>query len=137
MLQLLEGQAPVSSLDSPAAGGFTVSGMTTPTINISALTFDCGDALGVATFWSQLLARPLDEGATSEFASISATPVTLAFAAVPEPKASKNRLHLDLAVPELREATDAAVRLGADLVETFEGWNVLRDPFGNEFCLVG
>jgi hypothetical protein len=56
------------------------------------------------------------------------------FLAVPEPKAGKNRLHLDL-----RTATEQAIALGATLAgDVYAGgaWQVLRDPEGNEFCVL-
>ena len=70
---------------------------------------------------------------------------------VPEPKASKNRLHLDLnvggghGVPidqrkvKLAEGVERLRTLGASLVEEREQlgefWIVMQDPEGNEFCL--
>lgn len=56
---------------------------------------------------------------------------------MPEAKGSKNRLHLDLAVASLPDAKERATGLGAAVVGDFDGWSVLCDPFGNEFCLVG
>lgn len=43
------------------------------TASISAITFDCGDAGTLASFWSRVLNRPVDADATPEFA-----PITLA-----------------------------------------------------------
>lgn len=66
----------------------------------------------------------------------------LAFQRVPEPKVTKNRLHLDLAVGDLDDATRRAVGYGAarvpegDFEEYGIRWRVLLDPEGNEFCLV-
>ena len=68
---------------------------------------------------------------------------------VPEPKRSKNRVHLDvnvsagLPVDERRSRVDSEVErvmgLGAARVQTFEQsgeyWVVMHDPEGNEFCL--
>lgn len=111
--------------------------MSTPSITISSVTFDCGDALAAATFWSTLLDLSIDEGGSTEFASMQGGPVALSFTAVPEAKGPKNRVHLDLAVSSLPDAKKRAVQLGATLVGDFDGWSVLTDPFGNEFCLVG
>jgi hypothetical protein len=65
------------------------------------------------------------------------------FQDVPEPKAGKNRLHLDVhAEPGGRDALVARLEsLGATRVsELDEGpagrWWVMRDPEGNEFCAV-
>jgi predicted enzyme related to lactoylglutathione lyase len=65
------------------------------------------------------------------------------FQRVPEEKATKNRLHLDIRVRGGREAiqpeVDRLVALGATVVgpkeERGEYWVVLQDPEGNEFCL--
>ncbi|MEU6932639.1 VOC family protein [Streptomyces sp. NPDC046385] len=77
------------------------------------------------------------------------------FQAVPEPKTAKNRLHLDLKVgggrtvplARRRERVDAEVArltaLGASILYTMDEPDgmayyavVLRDPEGNEFCVV-
>jgi len=71
------------------------------TVKIACVAFDCLDALVVGRFWSAAIGRPLDPGASSEFASIGfhgrrdragwapagrdADPTWL-FARVPEPK---------------------------------------------------
>ncbi|MGY2083059.1 VOC family protein [Blastococcus sp. SYSU DS0539] len=65
----------------------------------------------------------------------------LLFQRVPEPKAGKNRLHLDVRVgPERREAElTRLLGLGAtELWRASQGpfdWVTLADPEGNEFCL--
>lgn len=61
------------------------------------------------------------------------------FLKVPEPKTVKNRLHIDLRTADLAEATEQALVLGAtraDDVYSGGSWEVLRDPEGNEFCLL-
>ena len=63
------------------------------------------------------------------------------FQLVPEPKGSKNRLHLDLQFgPDERVAeVERLERLGA--TRLFEGsqgphsWVTMADPEGNEFCV--
>ena len=65
----------------------------------------------------------------------------LAFQPVPEPRTTKNRLHLDLAVDDIAAATDSAERLSATrtgaLVTDEQGsFQVMADPEGNEFCFV-
>jgi len=59
---------------------------------------------------------------------------------VPEPRRDKNRLHLDILVPSLRDAVEQAVALGATRVEErrtpLTWFEVLADPEGNLFCLV-
>ncbi|HEV3361957.1 MAG TPA: VOC family protein [Pseudonocardiaceae bacterium] len=46
---------------------------------IHAVTFDSGDAGKLATFWSQVVDRPVDADATAEFASISGLPQLMFF----------------------------------------------------------
>ena len=70
------------------------------------------------------------------------TALPLVFLRVPEPKSTKNRLHLNLATRSLAHQ-EAEVRrllgLGATPVEIGQGdvpWRVLADPEGNEFCVL-
>jgi hypothetical protein len=67
----------------------------------------------------------------------------LLFIEVPDEKASKNRLHLDLVPTDRRrdEEVARAVELGARPVSDLRnadgtGWVVLTDPEGNEFCIL-
>lgn len=58
---------------------------------------------------------------------------------VPEAKAAKDRLHLDLGSTDQAAVVRGAMELGATLAEdVFAGgsWQVLRDPEGNEFCIL-
>jgi hypothetical protein len=61
------------------------------------------------------------------------------FLPVPEGKAVKNRLHLDL-VPDDRDAeVERLIGMGATRVDIGQGdvaWVVLADPEGNEFCVL-
>jgi predicted enzyme related to lactoylglutathione lyase len=65
--------------------------------------------------------------------------LAIGFLRVPEAKSGKNRLHLDLRSTDLAEATEQALALGATRADdVYDGgdWQVLRDPEGNEFCLL-
>jgi hypothetical protein len=63
------------------------------------------------------------------------------FQLVPEPKAGKNRLHLDLRVGEDRQETEVARLGGLGARELGRGrqgphtWVTMADPEGNEFCV--
>ncbi|WP_338697411.1 VOC family protein [Streptomyces sp. Q6] len=63
------------------------------------------------------------------------------FQRVPEAKAGKNRLHIDVHVgPERREAAvERLTGLGARVLDEVKAqggeWVVMADPEGNEFCL--
>ena len=63
----------------------------------------------------------------------------LLFAAVPEPKTLKNRLHLDFRPDDRDAEVDRMLALGARRVDVSQGeqsWVVLADPEGNEFCIL-
>jgi hypothetical protein len=113
-----------------------------------AVTFDCADAARVAGFWSLVLDRPLDGGGSAEFASIGMEPAESGptggavwmFHQVPESKAAKNRVHVDLLSDNRDKAVAHALDHGAQRLGDFdEGgyqWTTLADPEGNEFDIV-
>lgn len=112
------------------------------TATLAAVAFDCADAARLAGFWSQVLDRPVDDGATEGFAAIGmGVPQGLGwmFLKVPEGKTAKNRVHVDLSVADLAAETARLVALGATHVADHEEgnvrWSTLRDPEGNEFDL--
>jgi hypothetical protein len=113
------------------------------TVRIANLTFDCDDVLKVATFWSTVLERPLDEGSSELFASIGGTDgerhePAWYFNRVSERKRAKNRVHVDLVDPD-PSAIDKFVALGATVVGSHKvprhRWTVMQDVEGNEFCI--
>jgi hypothetical protein len=59
---------------------------------------------------------------------------SLFFQRVPEPKAAKNRVHVDLDAG--KGELERLLSLGASVVERRPKWIVLADPEGNEFCLM-
>lgn len=124
------------------------------TVKIACVAFDCLDALVVGRFWSAAIGRPLDPGASSEFASIGfdgrrdragwgpaehAADPTWLFARVPESKAVKNRMHLDVIAADPEAEIARLVELGATRVADQEEygytWTLMTDPEGNEFDL--
>ncbi|MEO8329589.1 MAG: VOC family protein [Candidatus Nanopelagicales bacterium] len=106
---------------------------------LGALSIDATDPPVIAQFWADLLAGAKTIDADGD-ATVRATGFPrLDFLRVPEAKELKNRLHLDLAVKDLAGATERAVSLGAtraDDIYSAGSWQVLRDPEGNEFCLL-
>jgi predicted enzyme related to lactoylglutathione lyase len=115
------------------------------TARIGNVAFDCDDVLKVANFWSAVLGRPLDKGSSRVFASIGGTDgrrpePAWYFNKVPEAKHGKNRVHLDLVIPE-PAAVEELVAHGATVVSEHQladgshRWTVLQDPEGNEFCI--
>lgn len=114
-------------------------------VSLLAVSLDASDAARLAGFWSELLNRRLDDGASEDFASIgmaaagSGNEVWM-FHKVPEAKVAKNRSHVDLGSDDLDKAVDHALGLGATrLGDYHEGgfqWTTLADPDGNEFDIV-
>lgn len=62
----------------------------------------------------------------------------IGFQKVPEAKAGKNRVHLDISATDLVVAKARIEALGGRRIEGYErgGFLVMADPEGNEFCLV-
>ena len=65
----------------------------------------------------------------------------LSFQPDPAPKDGRNRIHIDVRVADIAAATEAVVARGAERVgevvtDDQGSFQVLRDPEGNEFCVV-
>jgi hypothetical protein len=114
---------------------------------IRSITVDCADPYRQALFWSEVTGwqedpedpnRPGDP----EGRIVSGHAISLLFIPVPEGKAVKNRMHLDL-TPTARSRDEEIARLlavGASLTDDQRrpdgtGWVVMTDPEGNEFCI--
>jgi hypothetical protein len=115
------------------------------TTRLANLAFDANDPARLAGFWATSLGWEISDGTVDEIRVLStdATPFSLVFRPVPEPKTAKNPVHLDLvgeSVDHQREIVDRYVELGADRVDIGQGPEadhvVLVDPEGNEFCIV-
>jgi hypothetical protein len=57
------------------------------------------------------------------------------FTRVPEPKAGKNRVHVDLRADDRSAEVARLAGLGASVLAAFDAWTMLADPEGNEFCV--
>ena len=137
------------------------------------VTFDCADPARLATFWASALGYKIQdppEGYATwhEFLAAQGVPeeqwnsasavvdpdgigARIFFQRVPEPKASKNRVHLDVNVggplgtpleqrrERVAREVERLVHEGATKLRAFdergEHWVVMQDPEGNEFCL--
>lgn len=112
---------------------------------IAALAIDCEDPVLVATFWQRLLGGDItvdDDGA----AELTGGAVRIDFLKVPgvrtnesEGQKIKNKLHLDLRSYDYDGAITNAMEAGATAAaDVYDGtaWRVLRDPEGNEFCIL-
>ncbi|HEX2375470.1 MAG TPA: VOC family protein [Actinomycetota bacterium] len=106
---------------------------------IAALAIDCHDPPELARWWSRLLGGSVEVAEDGDATLRAPGGLAIDFGRVPEAKTVKNRLHLDLRSSDLAEATAQALALGATRADDIydQGrWQVLRDPEGNEFCLL-
>jgi predicted enzyme related to lactoylglutathione lyase len=115
---------------------------------IVGVTLDCHDPDGLASFWCNALGfeqRPHPPEAT--WRTIRRRDGIdglnhMHFQLVPEGKAGKNRMHLDLFFTDAEAEIERLVSLGATVVGEPTGSaysqrnTVMRDPEGNEFCIV-
>ena len=106
---------------------------------IKSVSFDCVDALKLASFWAAVLGTDVDEDATSERAYVEAAGwggPNMWFNRVPEGPVAKNRMHLDLRAPDTMAAEmQRLVDLGATIHERNDHRAIMTDPEGNVFCL--
>jgi hypothetical protein len=106
---------------------------------IKTVSFDCKDALVVATFWAEALGSDVDEESTSDKAYVEAPGwggPNMWFNRVPEPKTAKNRMHFDLRAPgDIQEEVQRLQGVGATTVRDDTDLVVMADPEGNEFCV--
>ena len=112
-----------------------------------SICIDSNDPGRIATFWEQALGwrrthDSPDEVVLEPPAGIAADRVSpdILFGLVPEGKAVKNRLHIDLR-PDADQAGEVArlEALGATRTDIGQGdqtWVVMADPDGNEFCVL-
>ncbi|WP_104091693.1 VOC family protein [Arthrobacter sp. GMC3] len=116
-------------------------------IRIQSMSVDTTNPADLARFWQAALGWRITEEDPDEVVleppagsrEDDVVPDIL-FLKVPEEKAGKNRLHLDLR-PEDQAAEVARLEaLGARRVNVGQGsdvtWVVLADPHGNEFCVL-
>ena len=110
------------------------------------IVLDTVDPDALAEFWCELLgvgvsARLADGQYVVLDAARDGEP-PMSFQRVPEPKAGKNRMHLDLEVDDLDSTTSWVVDRGGRWVDgtdhELEGyrWRCMADPEGNEFDIV-
>ena len=133
------------------------------------VTFDCRDPHATCAFWAEALGyqvdrdeafiqKMIDEGAATHddvttydgqlvwkdgdaCTDVEGDRPRMFFQRVPEERVAKNRVHLDLRVPEDERDAELARLEGLGATRIGEGqqgphrWVVMADPEGNEFCL--
>ena len=127
--------------------GWRCSAVQSPsmTSRLVALCFDANDPVRLAHFWAEALRWKVGDE-TGDLISLVPTDGTrfgIDFAQVPEKKASKNRIHLDLTTTSLDDQEETVTRLveiGARHIDVGQGPDdehvVLADPEGNELCII-
>jgi hypothetical protein len=106
----------------------------------------------LARFWAAALdgyaVRAYDDAEMARLAALGFTPEsdpsvmvdgpgpTLCFQAKPEPKTARNRIHLDIVAGPRAEEVARLAALGARVRDDHDGFTVMLDPEGNEFCVV-
>jgi predicted enzyme related to lactoylglutathione lyase len=107
------------------------------------LVLDSADPDRLAEFWAEALGLQR-LGAAGNYvllASRSGALPELLLQRVGEPKATKNRMHLDIETPDVDSEVERLETIGArriedeSRVEHGNRWVVMADPEGNEFCV--
>ena len=127
-----------------------------PVARIQDVVVDSRHPASLARFWASVLddyaVAPYDEAELGRLRaagihSVEGDPTVLVEAApgvtprfffqlVPEAKAVKNRLHLDLRCDDVGIEVERICGLGGTVLATYDDHVVLADPEGNEFCLL-
>ena len=118
---------------------------------IREIVIDALNPADLAAFWAAALdgyaVRPYDAAEIARLASVGRTPAsdpavavdgpgpTLFLQEASEPKAGRNRLHIDLVAGPRTEEVKRLCDLGATVRDEYETYSVLLDPEGNEFCV--
>jgi hypothetical protein len=119
---------------------------------LKEVVVDCDVPSKMARFWSQVLdgyeILPYDDAEIARLAALGLTPETdtsvmvvgpgtrLCFHLRTGPRHDRNRLHFDVAAPDAVAEIARLKALGASFVRQGEGYTVLKDIEGNNFCVV-
>jgi predicted enzyme related to lactoylglutathione lyase len=113
------------------------------TSRLRDICFDCADPRRVIAFWAAVLGYEVLEPDEEDPESVAIEPqgggMRIWFNKVPEPKVVKNRIHIDINMPDQAEMARLQ-SLGARPLQEIRGddgtlmWTIMADPEGNEFC---
>ena len=115
-------------------------------IRIECLSVDARDPAAQARWWAEALGWRVTDDDDDEVliepaeGADAAGPAEVLFVKVPEGKAVKNRIHLDLRPDDQAAEVARFEQLGARRIDVGQSddvtWVVLADPEGNEFCIL-
>ena len=107
----------------------------------------------LARFWAEALTdyeiRAYDDAEIARLAKLGLTPETdpsvildgpgpeLCFQKMDGPRPWRNRIHFDIEAGDRPAEVARLLALGATRMREADGYTVLRDPEGNQFCVVG
>ena len=120
---------------------------------LKEIVFESELPSALARFWAQVLdgyaVREYDEAEIARLAGLGLTPESdpsvmvdgpgpsLCFHHVPGRDYRNNRVHLDVRVADRAGEARRLIGLGARVERETAGYAVMKDPEGNQFCLVG
>jgi hypothetical protein len=120
--------------------------------SLQQIVVDCHHPASLARFWAAALddfeVRPYDDAEVARLAALGLTPesdptvivdgphVEICFQEVGPPPVAKTPVHLDLRADDRAAEVRRLVELGASVRESFDDHTWMRDPEGNDFCVV-
>ncbi|HUP86065.1 MAG TPA: VOC family protein [Acidimicrobiales bacterium] len=120
--------------------------------SLKQLVVDCRHPAALARFWAAALddfeIRPYDDAEVERLASVGRTPETdpgvildgpnleICFQESEPTAMPKKPMHVDVASTRREAEVQKLVALGGQVVATYEGHTWMRDPEGNDFCVV-
>lgn len=105
-------------------------------VQLSGIAIDVNDLEVMLPFWQAVTGYEAKSGEDWAFLAGSADGTAGVFLqVVPELRAGKNRLHIDLTADDVAAEVGRITALGAGTVAVHDRWTVLSDPEGNQFCV--
>jgi len=119
---------------------------------LKQIVVDSRHPAALARFWALLLddfeIRPYDDAEIARLAELGLTPETdpgvildgpcveICFQRAETQPAAKRPVHLDVRADDREAEVRRLVELGASIEEAFDSHTWMRDPEGNDFCVV-
>jgi hypothetical protein len=119
---------------------------------LKEIVIDAEHPAALARFWVEVLddyaVRAYDDEEVARLAKLGFTPETdptvmvdgpgpsFCFQIMPGLRPERNRVHVDVTVSDRKAEVARLMGLGATIARELNGCTVMRDPEGNNFCLV-